>query len=486
MRYKLRCTIQTELHQVRVQQRVQVLLHCVFKMCPDCTREFNHRTWQSVVQVRQRVAAEQQPSTSSLSNNNNKANGLMILEQTLAKHKAIRKHVLKMEAHPNGGFDFYFVSIPHAQTFVSFLQRILPMRVRTSKKLVSTDAHSKHVAHMKHTMVCDMVPFQVHDLLVIHKSTSKCKLAGHLVLVTKLASVIHFIDAAPSLQLWRSKSSNGGTTTASTTTTPNNSMVDECVMELSAETYYKQEKQYRVLQSSHRLVRFVVLDVEWLDTMTTNHHPTIATTTTTPQSSQWAMAEVWVARESDMGTNDRTFHTVTHLGRQIEAGDVVLGYDLTSSSSMNLDDDDMKDTFTNSFTMPDIVLVKKAPIIIAVAGELPSNGTSKSNKKGARSSKEKRQQRRRPNDGKRVRELEEHGRQMGFIEEENVGDEEQLIDNDDMTVQRQSNDKDDIDSILYDTDMMNEVLALERELETLEIPEQQQHQPDDNVDEYDP
>ena len=33
---------------------------------------------------------------------------------------------------------------------------------------------------------------------------------------------------------------------------------------------------------------------------------------------------------------------------------------------------------------------------------------------------------------------------------------------------------------------MNEVLALERELETLEIPEQQQHRPNDNVDEYDP
>ena len=223
MRYKIRCTIQTEIHQVRVQQRVVVLLHCEFQMCIDCTREFNHRTWQSVVQLRQKVSTEQQPSSSSFAISKSSSSspatatstaksGLMILEQTLAKNKEIRKHVLKIDQIPHqGGFDFYFISIPHAHTFVSFLQRIIPMRVRTSKKLVSSDPHSKNSANMKHTMVCDMVPFNIHDLIVIHKSTCKCKFAGHLVLVTKLASVIHLINAAPqqvSLQQQQSNTIN--------------------------------------------------------------------------------------------------------------------------------------------------------------------------------------------------------------------------------------------------------------------------------------
>ena len=480
MRYKIRCTIQTEIHQVRVQQRVVVLLHCVFKMCPDCTREFNHRTWQSVVQLRQKVSAEQQLSSSTststttsttASSSLSSKNGLMILEQTLAKNKEIRKHVLKIDQVPhNGGFDFYFISIPHAHTFVSFLQRIIPMRVRTSKKLVSTDAHSKNMANMKHTMVCDMVPFNVHDLIVIHKSTSKCKFAGHLVLVTKLASVIHLINAAPQPQLLlQSNNTNSSNKKNVNTTSTNNSMMDDCIMELSAETYYKQEKQYRVLQASHRLVRFVVLDVELLEE---NPYDTSNNTNSLrmeqKQSQPFAMAEVLVARESDMGRNDRTYNAVTHLGRDIEAGDIVLGYDLTSSS-VYLDEDDMKDTFYHNFSMPDIVLVKKAPPT-TVAGDTKLSVTSKSSKKSLRNNKEKKQQRRCQNDGKRARELEIRAKRMGFVEGE--VDEVELDDDDDDTTQphRQNSIKnDDTDSLIYDTDILNEVLALEREFETLDM-----------------
>jgi hypothetical protein len=296
-------------------------------------------------------------------------------------------------------------------------------------------------------------------------------------------------------------------------------------MELSAETYYKQEKQYRVIQASHRLVRFVILDVELLANHPNNSNIVTTTMTTSnseePKQSQsqqqqpppYAMAEVLVARESDMGNNDRTFSTITHLGHEIEAGDIVLGYDLTSSS-MYLDDDDMKDTFYNNFIMPDIVLVKKAPPFI-VTGESRSTVTSKLSKKSSRNSnKEKRQSRRRQNDGKRARELEERAKRMGFIEEIEEEEEDDAVETEtdvdnNPNVHNTNTDNDDVystdavhgyknvcdnDSVFFDADIEKEVLALEREFETLDIMESQSIDDayndevascDDNVDKVD-
>lgn len=200
MRYKLRLTVRTEFQNVKVQQRVMVLLYCAFSMCSECNREFTNRTWQSVVQLRQK-RTDDAPKK-----------GLAALEIALAKNKEIRKHVIKIDNTANG-FDFYFLSIPHAQAFVAYLQRIAPMRVRTSKKLVSTDVKS-NTSNTKHTMTCDLVPLCKDDLVLIHKS-AKAKLAGRLVIVTKLASVIHFMDASPKRE-----------------------SIGDSVMELSAETYY--------------------------------------------------------------------------------------------------------------------------------------------------------------------------------------------------------------------------------------------------------
>ena len=238
----------------------------------------------------------------------------------------------------------------------------------------------------------------------------------------------------------------------------------------------------------------MVLDVELL---VTKQHSHAAGQTPPPQSPPppFAMAEVLVARESDLGSNDRTFTAITHLGRDIEAGDMVLGYDLTSSS-MYLDDDAMKDTFYHNFTMPDIVLVQKAPPVLSVAGDTKLQAaTSKASKKLARNHKEKRQ-RRRQNDGKRARELELRAQRMGFIEGGEDVDEVEVDDDDRAIVQNITDDdetnpsgatddwntftEDNETFLLNDTDIAKEVLALEREFETLEM------EPDHEKDDDDP
>lgn len=425
MRYKLRLTVRTEVQNVKVQQRVVVLIHCVFLMCNDCNREFTNRTWQSVVQLRQK-RTDDAPKK-----------GLAALEMALAKNKEVRKHVLKIENTVNG-FDFYFLSIPHAQAFVSYLQRVAPMRVRTTKKLVSTDVKS-NVANMKHTITCDLVPLCKDDLVLIHRS-AKAKLAGRLVIVTKLASVIHFMDASPKRE-----------------------DISACVMELSAETYYKYEKQYRLLQAGNRMTRFVALDVELCDTNATT---TISAAVAGDQPKyegpasgvdKYALADVQVAREADFGSNDETLCTVTHLGHLLNAGDIVMGYDLVASVG---GDWELEVSFHNSFVTPDVVLVKK---IAGSEAQQEKNTTGATNRDVAdheeKRSQTKKKERRQKRDGKKARELEEHAARMGFLEgDDDAVDEAVLYNTDDADLEAE---------FAKNPEWAEEVSELERDFEAL-------------------
>lgn len=444
MRYKLRLTVRTEIQNVKVQQRVMVLLHCAFLMCSECNREFTNRTWQSVVQLRQK-RTDDAPKK-----------GLAALEMALAKNKEVRKHVLKIDNTANG-FDFYFLSIPHAQAFVAYLQRIAPMRVRTTKKLVSTDVKS-NTANMKHTMTCDLVPLCKDDLVLIQKSAKKAKLAGRLVIVTKLASVIHFLDASPKRE----------------------NMADS-LMELSAETYYKYEKQYRLLQAGNRMARFVILDVE-LCNSNKNNDPTTTDhdgSDTNPRRQQqqqkgqphyegpesgvekYALADVQVARESDFGVNDETLSSVTHLGHLVSPGDVVMGYDLVATVG---GDWELEESFHNSFVLPDVVLVKKvagsggvdvAPTATVDNIKAANNSNNDAHEYEGKRRLTKKKERRLRRDGKRARELEGHALRMGFIDgEEAEGD--FVVDEAGIEAE-----------LANDPELAAEVSALERDFEAL-------------------
>lgn len=378
MRFKLRLTVRTEVLNVQVQQRCAVLLHCDFRMCPDCNREYTNRTWHAVVQLRQKRT----PGADS-----NK--GLAAIEMALAKSKQIRKHVLRIDTTKNG-FDFYFVQLPHAQTFAAFLQRVAPMRVKTTQKLVSTD-NKNNTANIQYTLACDVVPLCKDDLVLIDVKAPKCKLAGRLVLVVTKpgAGVIHLMDASPRR--------------APTT--------EDSVMELSAESYYKYEKYFRVLLSAHRQQRFVALaDADLCGVP-------IATVNDTGQPykgpssgvDKYALADLEVVRESDFGVNDQTIQTVTHLGNLVCAGDVIVGYDLVNT---NGGDWELEEKLHSTFIIPDVVLVRKVAGDADKAQANRDHGAGETAKRGA-----KKKERRRHKDGKRMRQLEESAQRMGFLEE---------------------------------------------------------------------
>jgi len=90
------------------------------------------------------------------------------------------------------------------------------------------------------------------------------------------------------------------------------------------------------------LTEFIVLDIDTLGV----------------QKGRFFLAEATVARASDMGSNDSTFYTRTHLGGVLHPGDSVLGYHLSGTNFNNELFEKLEDSKLSS-TIPDVVLVKK-------------------------------------------------------------------------------------------------------------------------------
>lgn len=367
--------------------------------------------------------------------------GLAALEMALSSraNRDLRNTVLKIDASRHG-LDFYFLSLPKAQHFAQFLSRLAPLKIKTSSKLVSADVKN-NTANMKYTLSCDIIPLCRDDLVLVHKE-SRNRLSGRIALVTKVASVVHLTDASP-------KRYNKIETA-----------------EITAEAYYKSgggggsissndQGSYTILQSSERMVRFVVLDVESCETSFSNnkssHGEEDKKLYEGPVSGveKYALADVQLARERDLGANDEILSCVSHLGHLIKPGDVVLGYDLAStaasinttvhkaaSTKKGLDSVvGLEEVLNSNVILQDVVVVKKIPVKEQRQRELNEdaamrdanindrNGNDdytedKKNGNGQKSrvASKKKLRRQRKKD-KKLRELAESAERMGFMDD---------------------------------------------------------------------
>mmetsp|Transcript_3483 Transcript_3483/g.8292 ORF Transcript_3483/g.8292 Transcript_3483/m.8292 type:complete len:593 (+) Transcript_3483:132-1910(+) len=402
MRLKLRLTVRTDVGEVTIQQRVPVVFQIKWKMCQNCDRQYTNRTWQALVQLRQKRE------------NGSSRKGLAALEMALSKPSArdLRNTVLKIDASRHG-LDFYFLSLPQAQHFAHFLARLAPIKIKTSTKLVSTDVKS-NTANVKHTLTCDVVPLCRDDLVLVQKE-SRSLLGGRLALVTKVASLVHFLDASPK----RSKK------------------IDQ--MEITAEAYHKSGgSAYSILQTSERLVPFVVLDVELCD----NGQDYNQELYRGPNSGveKYALADVQLARESDFGVNDEVLSCVTHLGNLIQPGDIVLGYDLlATASSMNTTIHKpnstkkgssfmgaasvvgLEEVLNSNVIVQDVVLVKKISQKEQKqrehAEDLATTQADHDHEMDPKKKMSKKKQRRQKKRDRKQKDLEESAARMGFLDD---------------------------------------------------------------------
>lgn len=86
---------------------------------------------------------------------------------------------------------------------------------------------------------------------------------------------------------------------------------------------------------------------------------------------KFRLAEATIARESDLGTSDRTFFVYTHLGNILKpgkfhdfvflcqrfSGDLALGYDLLNANFVN---DDLEAHLQRGHSVSDVILIKKS------------------------------------------------------------------------------------------------------------------------------
>ena len=103
---------------------------------------------------------------------------------------------------------------------------------------------------------------------------------------------------------------------------------------------------FEPLANATELTEFVILDIEPLGV----------------HKGRYFLAEATVARSSDLGVNDTTYYTRTHLGGILHPGDVVMGYHLAGSNfnNPNFEVLELKDSLASH--IPDVVLVRKAYI----------------------------------------------------------------------------------------------------------------------------
>jgi nonsense-mediated mRNA decay protein 3 len=303
MRLKVRLTIQKEVQLGTILQQAFVVTYVVRnQQCVECQAEFRTGSWKSLVQVRQRVRHKRT---------------FLFLEQLILKHGAHRG-CLNIETLRDG-MDFYFPDKGKAARFISFLESVVPIKVKTSKKLIGTDVKS-NIANFKYTNLVEIVPLCKDDLLYLpSKLARNMGNINRLVLVKNVSNLIHLVDPLTGQ-------------TAS----------------MSGDVYWRDPIRPIITFARSRLTRFVILGKEAVMI-----ERNVSKRSTVRQRNR--IATLTLANEEDLGVNDNQVEENSHIGYLMKAGDVCLGYELKDAQLVEDDAEQAR----NEGRLPDAIIVRK-------------------------------------------------------------------------------------------------------------------------------
>ncbi|PHH54872.1 60S ribosomal export protein NMD3 [Ceratocystis fimbriata CBS 114723] len=295
-RIKMKMTVQDEVQSgVLLQQSFEVTYVVHTQQCPECAKSYTANVWRACVQVRQKVHHKRT---------------FLFLEQLILKHGAHRDTLNIKEV--KDGVDFFFSNKNQAEKFLDFLNSVVPIKTKKSQELISQDVHTSTKSY-KFTFSVELVPVCKDDLVALPiKMAKSLGNVSPLLLCHRIGTSVYLLD-------------------------PNT--LDTA--DVSGAVYWR--APFSPLMDAPELVEFIVMDLE----------------VTPLRKGRWHLAEVTVARSSDLGVNDKTYFTRTHLGGLLRAGDSVMGYMLTGTNFNNTELDAIENSNTYSSTIPDVVLVKK-------------------------------------------------------------------------------------------------------------------------------
>ncbi|KAI9694067.1 MAG: ribosome-binding protein [Bathelium mastoideum] len=295
-RIKVKISIQQEAFQgTIIQQTFEVEYVVAFSQCPDCAKSYTAHTWRACVQVRQKVPHKRT---------------FLYLEQLILKHSAHKDTVNIKEVHD--GIDFFFSQRNHAEKFVEFLTSVAPVRTKKSQELISVDIHTSSKSY-KFTFSVELVPICKDDLVAL-----PLKIARQIGNISPL-TICHRVGTSVNLM------------------DPNTLQTAD----LSTAVFWR--SPFAPIADVQELVEFIVMDIEPTGT----------------QNGRWVLAEATVARASDLGVNDTTYFTRTHLGGILHPGDSVMGYHLTGTNFNNSEFEAIASNRKLADAIPDVILIKK-------------------------------------------------------------------------------------------------------------------------------
>lgn len=301
-RLRVKLTIQKEVFSSTIlQQVVEVEFIVQYGQCPDCTRLAAKNMWRAAVQVRQKVPHKRT---------------FLYLEQLILKYNAHRETVSVQEK--KDGLDFFYAQRAHAIRMCDFLASVVPVRVNKSEQIISMDVHTS-TSNYKFTYSVEIAPICEDDLVCLPLRVAQSLGGiGQLVVPFRINNSIKLIDPA-SMQL----------------------------ADVPADRYWREP--FPALCSIPELVEFIVLDIEPTGTVAHGPHGQVM--------SKFAAADAQVSpmNASSFGEADAIYHTRTHLGNILQAGDTVLGYHLATANFNS----DLWDSIPPE-RLPDVVLVKKS------------------------------------------------------------------------------------------------------------------------------
>ncbi|XP_055381246.1 60S ribosomal export protein NMD3 [Condylostylus longicornis] len=302
-RIKVKLTVNAEVLSGTTLQQVFIVEYTVTNhMCNDCHRSEAKDFWKYLVQVRQR-------------SENKKT--LYYLEQLILKRKA-HDNTLGIKSQ-HGGIDFFYASEVHARKMVEFLSNALPVKVTNSKRLISHDIKS-NIHNCKHTISVEIPPLSKDSLVCLDK-TQQRQFGGisPLCLIHRVAKTIHLIDPLTAQ-----------------------------IAEVSGINYNR--SPFEAICNPNRLTEYTVMDIEIIFDKDRKFFPGQGTI-----SNKHVLCDIWLVKSSELGINDNTIHTKTHLGHLLKVGDNVFGYNLEDA---NINNDKFEKL--NKDQIPDVILVKKS------------------------------------------------------------------------------------------------------------------------------
>jgi len=280
---------------VVLQQAFEVEYIVAYQQCPDCAKSYTANTWRACVQVRQKVPHKRT---------------FLYLEQLILKHGAHKDTINIKEV--KDGLDFFFAARNQAEKFVDFLNSVAPVTSKKSQELISMDIHTSTKSY-KFSYSVELVPICKDDLVALPiKLAKKAGNISPLGICYRIGTSINILD-------------------------PNTLNVAD----ISAPIYWR--TPFTPLADVQELVEFIIMDIDLLE----------------KQTGRWHLAEATVAKASDLGSNNRTFYTRTHLGNILHPGDSVMGYLLTGTNFNSPQFDALEESNAYSSQIPDVMLVKK-------------------------------------------------------------------------------------------------------------------------------